>query len=79
LKAVKNKSEQEHEQKRQQPIEQRLFDLKDVAAYLGCKVWTVREMVWRGEIAFIRNGKRQFIAREDLDEWITKSKTKFKT
>ncbi len=73
---VKQKQQLQKQQK-QQPVEQRLFDLKDAAAYLGCKLWTVREMIWHGQIDFIRNGKRQFIAREDLDKWIEADKTRY--
>lgn len=56
-------------------IQPRLLDLADAAAYLGgAKVFFVRNLLWNGEIPFLRIGKRFCVAREDLDRWVDRNK-----
>ena len=46
--SVKNKSDQRPEQRR--------YDLKTAAVYLGRGVGGVRQLIWRGELPVIRSG-----------------------
>ncbi len=54
----------------------RLLGLKDGAAYLGVSDWTLREMLWRGDLPFLDVGTpgslrpRRLVDVRDLDAWI---------
>jgi len=53
-------------------IKQKLFDLKDAATYLGRPVWGVRQMIWNGEIGVVRPNTKQWVLKQDLDDYIQK-------
>ncbi len=53
----------------------RLYTLKEAAIYLGRSSWAVREIIWRGELPYIKNGKRILPDILDIDKWIEQSKT----
>ncbi len=55
----------------------RLFSLKDAARYLGRSTGSLRETIWRGDIPYVRDGRRIFLDIRDLDEFIEKNKTRF--
>lgn len=59
------------------PPGQRLFDLKSAARYLGRSTWGVRELIWRGELPFIRSGAggKMYVDVRDIDEFIMHEKT----
>ena len=57
-------------------ITPRLLTIKDTALYLSCTVWAVRNMIWSRELPKITIGKRYCIAREDLDAWIDRQRSK---
>ena len=52
----------------------RLLDFNAAAIYLSLSYWTIRDMTSRGEIPYVRAGRRVLIDREDLDHWIEKNK-----
>lgn len=52
----------------------RWLDIKGAAAYLGVTVSFVRSLLWDGEVAFIRGGKRFIVDRQDLDAWAVRRK-----
>jgi excisionase family DNA binding protein len=54
----------------------RLLDYQSSADYLGLSYWTLRNMTQRGDLPFIRAGRRVLIDRKDLDRWIVNNKTK---
>ncbi len=56
-------------------INPRCLTIKQAALYLGCTVWAVRELLWKGEIPFLRVGKRQVIDIRDLDAFIDARKS----
>jgi excisionase family DNA binding protein len=56
------------------PLTPRLLSLKSAATYLGCAVWTVRELCWAREFNPIRIGKRDCIDLVDLNAWIERKK-----
>lgn len=55
--------------------ERRLFSVPESAVYLGVSVWTVRELMWRGELPCVRIGKRRILCdKMDLDAFIAAQK-----
>jgi len=52
----------------------RLLTLRAAAAYLSCSLWAIRTLVWNQTIPHIRIGRRDLIARTDLDAFIEKQK-----
>jgi hypothetical protein len=64
--------------------EPRLVDLKRASAEWGIPIWTLRRLVWNGDLATVKlpsldgrdkTARRIWIAREDLDRLIEQSKT----
>ncbi len=55
----------------------RLFPIKGAAVYMGFSPWTVREMIWKGEIPYVKVGAKYFLDVADIDKWIENNKTKF--
>ena len=47
-----------------------LMTLADAAGYLCAKVSTVRAMIRRGEVSFVRVGHHFCIKKSELDRWI---------
>ena len=56
------------------PLSKRLYTLPEAANYLGRTLWSIRELVWKGSIPIVREGKRIFVDVNDLDLYITKHK-----
>ena len=54
--------------------ERRWMDVKTAAAHLGASVCFVRNLIWGGEIPFVRAGKRFVVDRADLDSWAVRKK-----
>ncbi len=54
----------------------RLFPLKRGAEYMGVTVWGIRELIWAGELPFVRppGGRKMYIDRRDMDEFIERNK-----
>jgi excisionase family DNA binding protein len=48
----------------------RLFTLKESALYLGRGLYGVRELIWKGKLPVVRDGRKMWIDREDLDQYI---------
>ena len=55
----------------------RLYTLKEAAFYLGRGLFGVRQMVWRGELPIVRNGRKMFIDINDLEAYVGKNKTTY--
>jgi excisionase family DNA binding protein len=49
-------------------ISQRLLTLPEAAHYLGCTLWSVRELIWKGHLPYTKFGKQFQVDRRDLDE-----------
>ena len=66
--------------KRKEPakpaLPRRLCSLADAARYLAVSDWTVRQMVWWGDLPHIRRGKRILLDLRDLDGWIDREKVR---
>lgn len=56
------------------PLSKRLYTLPEAGLYLGRTVWSMRELVWKGHLPIVRDGRRVFIDVSDLDLYISKHK-----
>jgi len=58
----------------------RLFTLKEAANYLGRSVWSIRELIWAGEIPVVRpHGSRKiYVDIVDLDRFIDSNKEHYR-
>ena len=59
------------------PLPKRLYSLPEAANYLGRTLWSMRELVWKGSIPIVREGKRIFVDVNDLNLYIEKNKTSY--
>ena len=57
-------------------LPRRLVSLAEASVYLAVSDWTVRAMVWRGDLPHVRLGKRILIDSRDLDGWIDREKVR---
>ncbi len=53
-------------------IQPRLLTLPDAAAYLGRSVFSLRTLIWSGELAVVQHpgGRKMWVDRLDLDRFI---------
>ncbi len=56
------------------PPLKRLFTLSEAATYLGRSVWSVRRLIWNGDLPQVRAGGRVHVDIRDMDEFIDKNK-----
>ncbi len=59
-------------------LPRRLYDLEAIRIYLGIPVHTVREIIWRGDLPYVKIGRRQYVDLRDVDQFIEQSKTREK-
>lgn len=59
------------------PSPKRLYTLPEAAHYLGRTLWSMRELIWKGSIPIVRDGKRIFVDIRDLEAYVTRCKTTF--
>jgi len=52
----------------------RLLSIAQASEYLSLSTWTIRELVWRGDVPHIRCGRRILLDVHDLDAWIERGK-----
>ena len=57
------------------PIPKRLYTVEEAAHYLGRTVWSVRELIWKGELPLVRVGRRVHLDFDDLNAFILRHKT----
>jgi excisionase family DNA binding protein len=57
--------------------QKRLYTLKEAAEYLGRSDWAMRELMWKGAIPYVRDGRKIYFDIVDLDEFVEKNKAKF--
>jgi len=58
------------------PIIKRLYSISEAAVYLGRSIWSVRELIWKGSLPCVREGRRVHLDITDLDHWIDQNKVK---
>ena len=49
---------------------QRLYDLKQVAQYLGRSLWGIRTLIWDGVLPAVKHGGKLYVDVADLDKFI---------
>ena len=54
--------------------EPRLLSQQDAASYLGISYWTIRDLVFRRELPFVKIGRRILVDRLDLEAYLDRSK-----
>jgi len=61
------------------PTVKHLYTLKEAAEYLGRSEWSMRELIWAGEIPVVRQegGRKIFLDIQDLAEFIEKNKSTY--
>ena len=52
----------------------RLFTLPEAAEYLGRSTWSVRRLIWEGELRQVRCGRRVHVDIQDMETFIEKHK-----
>lgn len=52
----------------------RLLSQKEAASYLGISYWTLRDLLFRNEIPYVRVKRRLLVDRLDLDSYIARCK-----
>lgn len=55
-------------------LTKRLYSLPEAAIYLGRSTWSVRRLIWNGELPQVRAGGRVHVDVKDLDAFIDKNK-----
>jgi hypothetical protein len=59
------------------PLPKRLYTLPEAAHYLGRTLWSMRELIWKGSIPIVREGKRIFVDVNDLNVYVESKKTTY--
>jgi excisionase family DNA binding protein len=62
--------------KNESAIERRLLTIQEAARYLGRSGWSVRRLVWAGELPCVRGGRRVHIDVMDLEVFIAQHKVR---
>ncbi len=55
-------------------VELRSLSQQEAARYLGISYWTVRDLVFRRQIPFVKIGRRVLVDRLDLNAYLDRSK-----
>ena len=56
------------------PLKKRLLTVEEASLYLGRSVSSVRELIWSGDLPFVKAGRRTHLDLFDLDRWIEQRK-----
>lgn len=54
----------------------RLYTIPEAAVYLGRSIWSVRELIWKGDLPSIKVGRRVHLDVKDLDVFIEQHKVR---
>lgn len=52
----------------------RLYTVKESAVYLGCGVYTVRELIWSRRLPVVKFGRKQYLDIYDLSDFVEQNK-----
>ncbi len=52
----------------------RLYNIPEAAVYLGRSTWSVRRLIWDGQLPSVRAGGRVHLDVQDLDQFIERNK-----
>jgi excisionase family DNA binding protein len=62
------RSDQVYETKAQRGgLSKRLYTLKEAGVYIGLSHWSIRSLIYSGQLAYVRLGRRILIDQIDLD------------
>ena len=56
-------------------LQKRLYSIPEAATYLGRSAWSIRELIWKGSLPCVREGRRVHVDIMDLNRWVDKNKT----
>ena len=59
------------------PVNKRLYSIKEAAVYLGRPVWGIRSLIWDGKIRYIQDGRKYYLDVKDMDAYIESQKRTF--
>jgi len=62
-----------------QEVSARLLDLREAARLLGISYWTLRTLIFSGQIPYVRIGRRLLVDHVDVDQFISTNKKKEET
>jgi len=57
-------------------VTKRLMSIREAAEYLGRSTWSVRRLIWNGELPAVRAGGRVHMDVRDMDEFIERNKVR---
>ena len=59
------------------PLNKRLYNLKEAAVYLGRSEWSMRDLIWSQYIPVVQppGGRKIFVDVEDLEAFVDKNKS----
>jgi excisionase family DNA binding protein len=60
--------------KHEAKVSKRLYSVPEAALYLGRSSWSVRRLIWSGELPEVRAGRRVHLDIKDLDTFIDRHK-----
>jgi excisionase family DNA binding protein len=63
--------------KPKEPLKKRLLTIKEAGEYLGRSEWGIRELIWKGSLPIVREGRPIRLDIADLDAWIKEHKTRY--
>jgi len=55
-------------------LQKRLYSVPEAATYLGRSAWAIRELIWKGSLPCVREGRRVHLDIMDLNRWVDKNK-----
>ena len=55
----------------------RLLSTKEASKYLGLSIWTLRDLIWNGDLPIVRFGRKQYVDIKDLNALIERNKTAY--
>jgi excisionase family DNA binding protein len=58
-------------------VKKRLYNVDEAAEYLGRSVWSIRELMYKGTLPYVKVGKRVSFDIHDLDKFIEMHKMTF--
>ena len=58
----------------EQELSQRLLTIKQAGSYLALGPWRIRSLIYRGELPYVRLGRRILLDLKDLDSLVDTKK-----
>jgi len=59
------------------PVSKRLYTIPQAGEYLGRSTYSVRTLIWNGQLRIVKNGKKMWLDVMDMDAWIERNKIKY--